>query len=377
MRKILLFFALFVFLMPIYSQEIVTNANIEDDDITIGEEIEVNFDINDVTDCDSYDVDIEIDYDNMEIVVTVDYSYDSDCDESDVYTSESIELIVLLEGTYDVSIVCDVSSDFNLDQDVDVGELTVEGPENSDCFGYIPQLFEFCPSINHPVCACNGQNYDNECVAYFEEENGAYYEFVCGNYLEENSEEFNCGNYRVNEDNVFANYSCGIAEYSGSEKYFKYEHEKDGDSLLIFFNAKFKSTRMFLTKISSGDIECIEVSDENRLFVEDLESGTYYIIVDSDRDYSQYVEICSSNLMNNTSDYQKLYVYPNPISTYINIQYDGVVNFIRIYNSFGIEVFYNEYDKNNIRIKHGLRTGVYFANIKTENGIETRKLVIK
>ena len=56
------------------AQDIISDTWIWDDDIALGDEVEIEFNVNYLTDDDSYSVDFDIDYDFMEITITVDCS---------------------------------------------------------------------------------------------------------------------------------------------------------------------------------------------------------------------------------------------------------------------------------------------------------------
>lgn len=260
MKYTLLFIFLFVYSFT-FSQDIITDENLSESYISLGEEVDIEFDVNYVRDEDSYSVDVDIDYSLMEIKITVDYDYDEDGDETDDYDSEEISIMPLLEGEYEVTIECDVWNDISLDEEVDVGYLSVGQPENYDCdASSVPWIRGFCPSDGDEVCACNGMMYDNECETFFEEKHGIYYHFTCGDYVYHNSENFKCGHFSLNNDNTFITYDCDYYDYDGDELYLEYEHP--GDSLKIYFTASTPDIRLFLVDYYSDDIECLAVSDE-------------------------------------------------------------------------------------------------------------------
>jgi len=358
-----------------FSQDIISDEYLSDSDISLGEEVDIEFTVNYITDEDSYSVDVDIDYSSMEIIITVDYDYDEDGDESDDYDSEEISVMPLFEGEYGVTIECDVSFDFSLDEEVDVGDFSVGPPEGYDCdASFVPLITGFCPWYGDKVCACNGITYDNECEAFFEEEHGIYFHFTCGDHVYYNSKDFKCGHFSLDNDNTFSSYDCDNYNYEGDELYLKYKHP--GDSLKIYFTASNSNIRLFLVDYNSDDIECLAISDDSKLEADNLSSGTYYIIADS-----QYgggsIDICDITSNDNPVSGEDIALFPNPAHSNIYIKSNAIIRKITIRDIFGIKHFSKSLDNNLIIIKEKLTPGIYFVTIKTENSILTKRISIE
>ncbi len=379
MKKLIVFLLLVVLsILSSVAQDIISDESISDYYINLGEEIEVEFDVNYITDCDSYSVDVDIDYLFKEITITVDYDYDEDCDETDDYDTEQVDILPLLEGDYSVVIECDVSFNFDLDEDIDVGDFEVVKPENKDCdASFVPFISGFCPIYGDEVCACNGQNYDNECEAYFEEEHGLYYHFTCSDFVEENSINFECGIYSLDIDNTFEIYECSNKEFDGDELYFEYEHS--GDSVLITFNSSSSGTRLFLVDIDFGDIECLEESDDSKLEIYNYGSGTYYVIADEDGySWNNSIEICDINTAEDITASNDISIFPNPAKSFIKVKSSSQkIQNIRINNEMGQTVFFSKDYQQERKIQLPDKNGLYFVRVVTALGSTTKKILIE
>ena len=65
------FITVFIFLLfglNAFAQDIIRDESIEDDDIAFGDELKIEFNVNYLTENDSYSVDYDIDYSFMEIM---------------------------------------------------------------------------------------------------------------------------------------------------------------------------------------------------------------------------------------------------------------------------------------------------------------------
>jgi len=86
---------------------------------------------------------------------------------------------------------------------------------------------------------------------------------------------------------------------------------------------------------------------------------------------------CSSvlNSNNNVNDFT-VNVYPNPVGTKLNIKFSQSINLksISIYNSIGQLVQVNQNPTETIDVS-GLKTGIYFIKITSDNGMVSSKFI--
>ncbi|MCF7561730.1 T9SS type A sorting domain-containing protein [Sabulilitoribacter multivorans] len=71
----------------------------------------------------------------------------------------------------------------------------------------------------------------------------------------------------------------------------------------------------------------------------------------------------------------KIIVYPNPTSRFINISSEVSITKIEVFNLLGENIF-TTYTTNYIDLTN-LNSGIYMINIHTENGHVTKKIVLK
>lgn len=380
MNKIILLMVLtfLCFGTKIKAQDIITNVDMSDSYISLGEEVTIEFDVNLLRACDSYSVNVEIDYLFKDITITVDYKYDEDCEESSSSNSEEIVFLPLLEGTYDVKIICDVAFDFFLDEEVDLWDLNVDKPDSDDCdASFVPFNSEFCPSWGDKVCACDGKNYENECKAYFEAEHGIYHHFNCGDHVLENSIMFKCGTYSLNIENTFVDYDCDISSMYGSELYFEYQYDNNNDTLLINFESNSSAIKLFLIDIDALGINCLAASEGSKLEVPNLPKGKYYIIADSEFGYYSDIEICDVNSNVDLPDQIQLTTFPNPNNSKFTIKSENNIQKVKIFDILGNEKYFVEPDQKEINISESFQQGTYFIQVETENRVVTNKILIK
>jgi len=359
-------------------KEIISNAWMTDY-ISLGEEAEIDFDINYLTGCDSYSLDVEIDYLFKEIIVTVYYDYDEDCEETDDYDTEEVIIMPLLEGLYNVTIVCEVTSDISLDEKVYLGDLVVSPPENYNCDdSTIPYIYEFCPFSGEEVCACNGKNYDNECEAFFNEQHGIYYHFNCGDFVEENSIPFECGKFDLDVPNTFVIYDCSdFDEFEGDELYLEYEHNDTGTPLEIHFHSSSDDVKLFLVEINFGDLNCIAESEDTVLAVDNLSIGTYYIIADCDCWGYESIEICDiTSTGGNLSGGDEILIFPGPVDSGFMVKSALYMKKITVRNSLGALVYSKNPNNKEITVDKKFVPGIYFVEIETGKGLIVKKIFI-
>ncbi|MBW1294174.1 T9SS type A sorting domain-containing protein [Aquimarina litoralis] len=69
-----------------------------------------------------------------------------------------------------------------------------------------------------------------------------------------------------------------------------------------------------------------------------------------------------------------LNIYPNPSSSYINIDYTDEIKTINLYNAFGQKV--TETDKRTLDVQ-GLKSGIYFLNLDLKEVTIVKKIIVK
>ena len=81
----------------------------------------------------------------------------------------------------------------------------------------------------------------------------------------------------------------------------------------------------------------------------------------------------------NESDIFDLEIYPNPASDLINVNANLKINEIKIYNTLGELLVYNNVQNKNFSIEiNELKPGIYFLELLNENGIaETKSIMVQ
>ncbi|UZD23226.1 T9SS type A sorting domain-containing protein [Algoriphagus halophytocola] len=74
---------------------------------------------------------------------------------------------------------------------------------------------------------------------------------------------------------------------------------------------------------------------------------------------------------------EPLSIYPNPVESYLNIE--GVFSEIRVFDSFGREIFLEHQlsDKGEIVNFNGQRPGIYVLNLTTEKGMKSYRILVQ
>ncbi len=377
MKKIIITLFFIIDILSIaHADDIISSAVVTTGIVNLGENASIQFNVNQVKVCDSYTVETTVDYFIKNIEIKVNYNYISSCAESSSSTTEIVNKQILLEGIYNVEIKLDVPNNFSWDETIYLTTITVTKPINQSCSGsYIPYFTGICPFVTNRVCACDGQNYENECEAYLQNRNGIYNTQLCSTIIEQSAFPFECKKFQIPENNNFSIYSCSDEEFEGKELYLEYTHEKN-DSLIIYFKAGDKSTRLFLTKLENDNIECIAISDKTKLEYADLPAGIYYIIADSKNNYLYDIEFCIQNSISNNIPDTNLVIYPNPIRNFIGIKSGEKIKRINIFDILGVEIYSNVFNISEIVINNIFHPGIYIIEVETDSGIQTKKLVI-
>ncbi len=377
MKKIIITIFFIIDILSIaHAEDIISSAVVTTGIVNLGENASIQFIVNQVKVCDSYAVETTIDYFTKNIEIKVHYNYVSTCAESSSSTTEIVNEQLLLEGIYNVEIKLDVPNNSSWDETIFLTTISVMKPDNQSCSGsYIPYFAGFCPLVTNNVCACDGQNYENECEAYLQNRNGIYNTQLCSTIIEQSALSFECKKFQFSENNNFSKYSCSDDEFDGKELYLEYTHEKD-DSLIIYFKAGDESTRLFLTTLVNDNIECIAISDKTKLEYADLPAGIYYIIADSKYNFYSDIEFCIHNsIINNIQDIN-LVIYPNPIRNFIGIKSGEKIKRIKIFDILGVEIYSNVFNTSEIVINNKFHSGIYLIEVETDSEIQTKKLVI-
>lgn len=366
--------------ISLISQDIVTSVDVVfSSAVDLGEEITVSLDIDYVRSEDSYDIDVDVNYSFNTINIKLDYDLDEDYELTSDSETEDIDIQLLLEGDYEIVVEVDVPFHFDYDQKISGVYVNVSNPENDHCDeSFIPFLSIICPSIDHPVCACNGQNYDNECEAYLEDENGRYFEFICGNFVKNNSVPFECGKtYTIDLDNVFEQYECSFDVNPGEELYLSYYHE--GDTLEINFESG-AFTNVYLVELESNNLDCISNSHDYKLKVNHLSKGYYYIIADISYEWSNFHEItfCTPNSIDTYEPQNKIDIIPNPSTNYFTLNtFENLLVDIEVFDRNGKNVFRRNDVATNTSIYYKIPSGLYFVKLINEKESIIKKLVVE
>jgi len=367
------------FLVNAYAQDIITLPSVVSGIETIGESARVNFNVNIRTVCDTYTVSSSVDYNTKSVKIIVDYTYNSLCASTFAFFTESHETdLLLLEGIYSVSLELNVPADILLNETISVGTVSVIGPPGGSCDnGPIFPTIEPCPLVDANVCACNGQTYQNECFAYFEDENGFYNNFNCEDYVVANARLFACDFYFANRQNTFEKYSCDEDLYKGKESYLYFENDIPNDSLIVDYVTSNEDVRLFLVRLVSGNLECLAKSENKTLSAYNLEVGDYYVIADSRSTLDYNFELCRIVSAENLSKEQSLTIYPNPSLGTLNITMPNTeILAINILDINGRSAWQQEVSDREVYIKHNLTQGFYAVKVKTKWGVIVKPLTV-
>jgi hypothetical protein len=239
----------------------------------------------------------------------------------------------------------------------------------------IPNLQGFCPTFSNPVCACNGESYQNECSAYLEDRNGLYESGICPDYINRKMLPFQCKTYNINEFNstLFAKYTCSNEFFESNELILKYEHIQATDYKLEYFTQTYPGT-VFLTKIKDNNLECIASTKNGLLEVSMLPAGAYYIIVEN---LYHSITFCTRTNTEDTIAFNTM-IYPNPASDIITVK----SNLDKIYAVSLLDHLGKHYHTQYVKDYEGdlqvsdLSRGMYILKIQLENGHKVIKKLI-
>lgn len=126
------------------------------------------------------------------------------------------------------------------------------------------------------------------------------------------------------------------------------------------------------------DFETIEIIEARGIINEtnyynttdwDLQSGaTYYRLKSVDFDGTTYYSNLEVIELTTAKNYE-INVYPNPVSDWVNIKSESIINTVSIYNTAGLNVLTTEANTNTARLQvNELQKGQYFITIQFEDG---------
>ena len=358
------------------AQNIVTNAFVTQGIVFLGSDANVTFNVNKITQCDSYSADWDINYVAKIININLTYNYFSNCTASNITSFESTSKPILLEGTYWVNLNVNVPNNPFLNQSINLTSIFVNKPQQLTCVNsFIPFLFGFCPSLFNQVCACNGVTYQNECKAYLEDRNGLYESGICPEYINRKMIPFQCKTFYKYECNstLFAKYICSNEVFEEKELILKYEHNQTSDYKLEYFTQTYPGT-VFLTKIKDNNLECIASTKNGLLEVSMLPAGAYYLIVEN---LYHSITFCTRTNTEDTIAFNTM-IYPNPASDIITVK----SNLDKIYAVSLLDHLGKHYHTKYVKDYEGdlqvsdLSRGMYILKIQLENGHKVIKKLI-
>ncbi len=377
MKKIYIILLLFLANLS-FSQDIISTPFIVNGIVQLGGKAKVQFNINPITVCDSYTIEFDINHFSKIINVNVNYIYNSLCSETTSLFTEFPEKQALLTGVYIVNINLNVLTNPIWNKQIQVGAITVIEPNNISCSNsFIPFLEGVCPAIaTSQICACNGETYANECLAYLQDQNGVYINMDCPTYVIANAIQYSCNTFNSeNHFNFFEKYNCDSEVNIGNEIIFLYNHTETGP-LLIDFTSSSNDVKLYLIALGN-DLECLEVSVDNKLEVDDLSIGQYAIIADRSGSGNYSVSFCNDTLSVLDSE-SNLEISPNPASNYLDVRnLEMKLGSLEILNSNGVLV--DTYEINDFQrlLRFTYPSGIYFTRLNYQNGKrEIKKLLI-
>lgn len=368
MKKLILLIPLIFLLNGIKAQDIISSAFVTTGFVDLGDQAMINFNVNELTFCDSYTVNVDVNYLSKTINVEVDYLYNSFCDESFSVFTEFTQVQLVLTGTYFVNLKLNVPSDIFLSETLLLGAITVGEPNNSSCSNsFIPFLEGFCPFASNTYCACDGVSYDNECLAYLQAGNGLITFGSCSQYVASQSNSYSCNTYNSNWGiNFFEKYQCDNRSFFADELIFTYDHQ-DQDSLFIEYTS-IGDVTLFLMTVSDGNLSCLQKSENNKLVYQDLPLGQYYLIADSAVSSNYSVTFCDTPV-STQEVVTEVRVYPNPASEYLYIMNDSKkVDHVEFINLQGQSIKMLPFDERSGRVNvQGLK-GLHIVKINFADG---------
>ena len=206
--------------------------------------------------------------------------------------------------------------------------------------------------------------YDNECIAYFEEQNGNFLERNCRNFVESNDQIFQCSRFDSQANsNFFERYNCSNEDFGGNELYLQYMPTGNPNKIAFMTNAA--DLKLFLVRIDEDDLECLATSEDNCLEHDALGAGDYYIIADRIQSSNFFVNFCDPITSVSDTDFtEDVIVYPNPARDILNIESPSKsISEVTMYSSLGQNVWHKNVSGQSTSIISSDINGVHLVRI--------------
>lgn len=335
MKKLL--FLLCLYCTNINSQEIISSPFLVSGVSSLGYTAQVQFTINQETVCDTYTTSWNVDYFSRIINLVVDYNYISTCSESFAVFSQIQSQQMIMTGIYTVNLILNVPTNPTWNRSFALGTISVSEPLTTDCDdNSIPALLDFCPSVNFPVCGCNGITYANECFAYLSNRIGRYTYEDCASYLSSRVYEFSCDTFYPLGSNFFERYDCSNGNYSGDEIFIYYPSIINGPSE-ITFTSSYDDVSLFLVGTNDNNIVCSRIDENGILDISGFENGGFYLIADRVGAGGFSINFCHpTSAISNLDTSTESKVYPNPASSQIHVSNNSKqIESIQLYDALG------------------------------------------
>ena len=234
------------------------------------------------------------------------------------------------------------------------------------CNGLIPpDIGGLCPIFGPPVCACDGGAYANECEAFFENDAAVYYRQSCANILQANALDFACGTiFTSGNQNWFASYTCSPQNFEGRDLFLRYNHAQTGD-LQLDFEVTPAATVFLVDLDGFGSLNCLGISENNQLLVEDLLAGDYYLVVDA-ISTGFNIEFCNTTSTKSIDASTPLEIQPNPAKEGVYLKTDLLeIEEYKVFNPSGQIIKQDKKIKADQFISlTGLANGLYFIEFQ-------------
>lgn len=176
--------------------------------------------------------------------------------------------------------------------------------------------------------------------------------------------------------------SVWIQDYETKEIYnsrFLYEYtehpyhvqnlqlNKDNNNIVATWESPESGTPTGYNIFVNGEL----VSENANVLTYTVENAEAYCSVEVVALYEndkESVGIIATHGLSLTENELNIGIYPNPVNNYLHLNTNENVNEITIYNVLGVMVYHNDsFSGNSINVSE-LHNGIYFLNIKTDNG---------